>query len=146
MSAIADALALEETIEFKGLVYTIKPLTYYSLGKFSTWLEANACAFAERAKQFLSADSMKGLLRGIASDVACRLYEPGGAYFLKAEQSREGQMKLLELCLTGPDIGPELVAELWLEEGKREEALAKLAKLNSDPKALRGMLIPEKLN
>jgi hypothetical protein len=150
MSDTAKALASPAEFEWEGVTYSLKPLNFYMLGKFTTWLEGLAWEAAERAKNSLSPESHKALLRGISSDIACRLYEPGGPYWLKAEDSRSGQLKILELMTAhnieeDKEITPEMAVDMWLNGDKRDELQRKMGALNSDPKVIRGMMIPTNL-
>ncbi len=147
MGDLAKSLALPSEFEFKGAKYTLRPLNFYMLGKYASWLEQGAWGAADRAKRYLDSDSYKSLIRAIGSDIACRLYEPGGPYFLKSESTTQGQVKLLELMTehnaVNENWSPEVVVDIWLDPEKREEVTGKMEALNTDPKVIRGMMIPE---
>lgn len=151
MSIASAALALGREFEFEGKTYTLKPLTYEALARFSVWVEDRARLAADRgARAEGDREPWREALVKLAAGGA---FEPGGAAFGAALNTEAGNRKTIALMLDLPPAEAEALSwrvnadetpTEWAEDddGERQvtsvfrlDVLRLCRELNSDPKA-----------
>ncbi len=156
MGPSARALGIGAEFQFQGETYTLAPLTYEKLARYSVWLVERARKAVRRAARYTPQSELDRLQNLITRDEAAGHYEPFGRLFFEAQDSSVGQREILTLMLQNGDCEVDELTVLEMRadsvrpvledgtegESKWEEILRKMGEVNSDPKAKRAMTIP----
>ena len=131
MGQISSALALEETIEHKGVTYKLAPLTLEVQGQWEQWLENRAWEALARRRQNIGDYEYRQLADSLTQAITA------GEYSFFSEASKKTlagvhgllgpglrQMLFLRLRLNHPEVSKETIWDMI--EVRAEELIRKM--------------------
>jgi hypothetical protein len=135
MANVSDILGVGPSLEFEGVTYHVKPLTFELQAKFEQWLRRRALKSAQEdfeARQ-MSRDAYNATLTGIRRDWAGGVYAYGGEVSIDAMKTMPGIKEFLRLSLSKdhPEVDAEFIDRMM--EAQMEEVSHALAEANADP-------------
>lgn len=143
MSVSSSAAALGRKIEFEGIEYELRPLTFGQMAKISVWLEDRARAAIYRTQASgVSPDFVKGMQGAFLEGIAAGKYEPGGAVFVEADRNGKLSRLILQLMLEPHPECEELSYRIEGDPEKFAEAVGLCQEINSNPLAYRLRTLP----
>ena len=119
MAGEASEIFVQDTLDFNGKEYTIKPPDFKTRGLFVTWLEKSAIDFVRRHKADYGDDYFPALDR-LAKKGGAKGFSWGSEAWLEALRNDEGFQELAYLVLkqSHPDITRKFVVdEIWDSPG-----------------------------